>query len=1061
MAGQNQLFLAPFQPELEEAFFDFLKKRKERDPLIPLVVLVGSNLLGLYLRRLLVQRGFHHINILFLTLIDLARALSAEPLNKEMLRPLPQFGDLVVITSLAEKIGGNSYFEAIADRRGFQRGLAATFQDLWEGGIEELPLKGEKKLIELSHLYKAYRSMTGKDFYNDSELLFRAAQEMENFGRIFGCQELMLYGFYDFTEAQKRLVKACTDKLDVTVFMPWRESAGFAYASSTRQWFKELGFQVESLSKPDKENEKSLNLLQQDLFREKSRGFRAADDRTVGLISAPNEMQEVREIAREILKLAKEENIRFYEMAVLLRNPDLYGPLILETFESLKIPVYFQGGTPLWQTQVGKSSLLLLDLVGGNLKRPEVMEFLTFAPIAWSRFFREEPSPSQWDFISREAGIVEGRKQWEEKLALLMAQWQERESEEDQERDDSFGQAIEELRIFLKDFFASLGRFPKKGTWKRMCDATIGLMQTYFAEGEIRDVIFQVLRELQTLDALVREIDVQQFKEIFSEALKEKTLKRGAFQQNGILVSELMPARGLSFRVVFIPGLVERAFPAPTRQDSLLLDHERQEVNQALRERGKVPLKRFRFPEEQLLFSLAVGSAREKLILSYPRLDSSSGRERIPSFFLLRVGEALQGQSVDYGQLEMLPAYQRIPLSRLTPEDPTQAIDEEEFDLSQVRRALRNGDKGEVFYLKRLFPSFGRAERLARLRWGYRVFTEYDGCLKSDRALKELREGFTLSGKILSPTKLETYASCPFRYFLSEILRLKVLPSPEEIRRIQPLDRGSVVHEILHQFYRQALKETPGPLRPEKIGVYWQIMLEVSSRIFADAEARGITGFPLLWELDRQALLQDLRAFLENETTEEPNVMPADFEIRFGYKKAIPQKNRHDKPPSLNLDDGTTILFRGRIDRVDLSPAEEYLRVIDYKTGRVQGKEDGFGGGTTLQLPLYLTAACQIWKHANIEKSWAEYYSVSREQEFKRIFFRGERWAEKEKILKMIVNTIARGIAEGIFFPYPDDGRSCAFCDFKGLCEHGAEVLFERKKNDSRAAPFLQMKEIR
>ncbi len=58
------------------------------DPLAPPVVLVGSNLLGLYLRRFLVLRGLNHINIRFLTLIDFAKALASEPLNRDGLRPL-------------------------------------------------------------------------------------------------------------------------------------------------------------------------------------------------------------------------------------------------------------------------------------------------------------------------------------------------------------------------------------------------------------------------------------------------------------------------------------------------------------------------------------------------------------------------------------------------------------------------------------------------------------------------------------------------------------------------------------------------------------------------------------------------------------------------------------------------------------------------------------------------------------------------------------------------------------------------------------------------------------
>ena len=86
--GNHRLFIGPFQAELEEGFLAFLKRKKERDLLAPLVVLVGSTLLDLYLRRFLVLRGLNHINIRFLTLIDFAKALAFEPLHRDVLRPL-------------------------------------------------------------------------------------------------------------------------------------------------------------------------------------------------------------------------------------------------------------------------------------------------------------------------------------------------------------------------------------------------------------------------------------------------------------------------------------------------------------------------------------------------------------------------------------------------------------------------------------------------------------------------------------------------------------------------------------------------------------------------------------------------------------------------------------------------------------------------------------------------------------------------------------------------------------------------------------------------------------
>jgi ATP-dependent helicase/nuclease subunit B len=642
-----------------------------------------------------------------------------------------------------------------------------------------------------------------------------------------------------------------------------------------------------------------------------------------------------------------------------------------------------------------------------------------------------------------------------------LASWTaQQEQQEEEEGNEALIREAEHFHVFLKDFFQALDRFPRKSNWQGMVKASLLLLESYFEANVDREAIGDVLRSLVSLDSLGLEVQVRQFKEIVTEALEEKAFLHGSFQRGGVCVSDLMPARGLSFRAVFIPGLVERSFPASLRQDPLLLDPERQAMNQHLKEKGHLPLKRYRFAEEKLLFTLALGAARERLILSYPRLDPSTGRERIPSFFLLRVGEALCGEAMDYSRLEKIPQYARVPLSRLAPEDSAEAIDEGEFDLSQVGKALRARDRREVSYFGKVFPVFERAEKLARRRWGFHTFTEYDGCLNSARARKVLRERFALSGQVLSATKLETYAACPFNYFLAEILGLRPLPSPEEIRRIQPLERGTIVHEILFRFYEAASEKYPGPLRRENLENYWKILEETAWSSFAAAETKGWTGYPLLWEIDRQSLLEDLRAFLEKEAQAEEGMIPSLFEVRFGHGSRRSPKGGAGESISLALKDGAAFFLRGRMDRVDFSPARDSLRVIDYKTGKLSGEEDGFCGGTTLQLPLYLMAACRIWKEADLEKSWAEYCSVSRKGKFARIPFHGDRWAEKEGDLKKILETISRGIREGTFFPFREKDRDCGYCDFKNLCEHGVDVFFEKKKKDPRVAAFLEMREI-
>ena len=53
---------------------------------------------------------------------------------------------------------------------------------------------------------------------------------------------------------------------------------------------------------------------------------------------------------------------------------------------------------------------------------------------------------------------------------------------------------------------------------------------------------------------------------------------------------------------------------------------------------------------------------------------------------------------------------------------------------------------------------------------------------------------------MLSPSTIETYATCPYRYFLERVLRIRSEEEPDRIDRISALERGSLVHRILEHF---------------------------------------------------------------------------------------------------------------------------------------------------------------------------------------------------------------------------------------------------------------------
>jgi hypothetical protein len=62
----------------------------------------------------------------------------------------------------------------------------------------------------------------------------------------------------------------------------------------------------------------------------------------------------------------------------------------------------------------------------------------------------------------------------------------------------------------------------------------------------------------------------------------------------------------------------------------------------------------------------------------------------------------------------------------------------------------------------------------------------------------------------------------------------------------------------------------------------------------------------------------------------------------------------------------------------------------------------------------------------------------------------------KQKELESILDTIADGIAGGLFFPLP--GKQCRWCGFALACGPYRRLILERKWRDPRAESFLQMR---
>ena len=122
----------------------------------------------------------------------------------------------------------------------------------------------------------------------------------------------------------------------------------------------------------------SLEHLRQFLFSPEPQPYRENDGR-FEFFSAPGEGLEAVEIARRIIRLAR-EGIAFDQVAILLRNPDRYQPMIEDALRRARIPAWFSRGTARPHPS-GRAFLALLLCAGERLSASRFAEYLSLGQV--------------------------------------------------------------------------------------------------------------------------------------------------------------------------------------------------------------------------------------------------------------------------------------------------------------------------------------------------------------------------------------------------------------------------------------------------------------------------------------------------------------------------------------------------------------------------------------------------------------------------------------------------------------------------------------------------------
>lgn len=851
---------------------------------------------------------------------------------------------------------------------------------------------------------------------------------------------------------------------------------------------------------PTREQDGPLAELYTGLFGTTARQARGVAEEAVTVLSAPGESREAVEIARLVVAEAA-RGTPLDKMAVLLRAQQ-YGAHIAEAFRRAKLPTFFARGTKRPDPS-GRAFLALLACAAEGLSARRFSEYLSLGevpdegkdgapPPATPRADRvaapdeetlhaligaaataegpiddDEPfepskppiaeedkaatfgtlrAPRHWERLLVEAAVIGRVDRWRSRLAGLAAKldsdieaYEKKDEVALAETSRRERAALESLRRFALPLIEDLAAFPQRTTWGDWLERLGALASRALRRP---DRVLAVLAELEPMSK-VANVTISEVRLVLEPRLSQLLVPELGRRYGKVFVATTDEARGLAFDVVFIPGLAEKIFPQKVVEDPLLLDAARRKLSPDLTTNKE------RTDDERLALRLAIGAAARRVVLSYPRLDVEQARPRTPSFYGLEVLRVAEGELRDFEHLAKRAA--QTTEARIGWPAPTKrehAIDEAEYDLALLKDVLEKPEadvKGQARYLLDANVHLARALRFRWARWDHKNLHSADGLVKlGEEALAAIR-AHTPDKRSFSPTALQNFATCPYRFLLSAIHKLAPREDPDAIEDIDPLDKGSLVHETQYRLLTQLRDEGLLPVTSKTLDQA-RTRLENVLRITAqEYEQRLNPAIKRVWDDAIMSIGADLREWLRR-MSEDQTWTPAHFELSFGLKDPRDQDAKSKDEPVV-LDIG--LRLRGSIDLVERRQSGS-LRATDHKTGKVRAKKEEtiIGGGEILQPVLYAMTLEKLFPDQRVEDG-ALYYCTSAGN-FEKVVVPLDDGARNAA--RMVAKTVGDALHRGFLPAAPNKEKKnysvCEWCDFFRVCGPYEEIRTKKKPQE-------------
>ncbi|MFD1677704.1 PD-(D/E)XK nuclease family protein [Alicyclobacillus fodiniaquatilis] len=761
-------------------------------------------------------------------------------------------------------------------------------------------------------------------------------------------------------EPLARLLPAISDSLAAHV-----PTAAYTYLQLVERLAEaNLPFEVEVFSQTQRFKTKALAEIEANLKRAVGvvhRSVPASDDvaKSVRFWQASDEQGEAAAAAQAILQAVANGEIRYRDIAVLVPSLAEDGPRLQEAFTQWGIPHAIDAFPPLAAHPLGQLCLAAMRVIIDQ-----------FSADAIARLLRTEYCPlserdADWLDIYIRRYNVSGESNW-----LTDTSWRFTADQADEVRmayavrEDARAMELrDELRAVLEPFAQALAGAIV--TPAKLAHALWDLLTGVGAKEKVAALVVSEDGERNPLLASQHEQAWQQvvallndLSSVYADAsfLREELFEfvRDAFvgeRQTSIpsgvdqvFISTYAHAHMWTKQHVFVLGLDERALPAKISPSGLLQDEEREMFHHLF----GVPLgwtTTELMAAERAAAYMLFTRASQRLTVSFASMNGGAQRQPSPYYLHLRDMLGANSEMVDTGAIIGVEDEEKVSVIR--------ASTAVEWMIQQLAQDKSPAVVSQLLgkpRMRAIAHWFTATEaRQAVLKRALQGFYHHlpTGCIDTARAV-------ALYGQPLrtSVHRLETYAACPYRYFLRYGLNVE----PLQLNGMQASDVGNLLHDTVFALVDQ---ERTGNVQFETLTR--DEMVNLAKQVF---ETQLETPKHALFQQRPSRLAKALDLRLQLEAIAEvlwlhachSKFRPKQLEWSFGIQG-------DDFHYSLSLEDGAEVQLRGRVDRLDTyqDGATTWFRIMDYKSGAKQRLDaTRMFYGLQLQLILY-TAVVQAY----------------------------------------------------------------------------------------------------